>query len=216
MVDDEDIAVGLAHSVQLAEQASGLLHHGHHVHRHHLVEAAVGKVHGVRIHLVQALDIGEPAPPDAHARLVEHLAREVDAGDAHERRVQRQREAGADTDFQHALAGAAFEDFENRLAPRLQHRTEQGVVDTCVPPVSGLYGFDLHGLLFIAIDGPGTTIARLPRSWMKIAQVAPLAVGVPPQDCGGIERVVAYLTDELARRRYTTVYRPTSAISTAR
>src|SRR5207244_3700069 len=48
-----------------------------------------------------------------------------------------------------------------RLAPGLQHRAEQGIVDIRIPPVGGLYRFDLHGLLFIAIDGPGTTIARL-------------------------------------------------------
>lgn len=35
---------------------------------------------------------------------------------------------------------------------------------------------------------------------MRIAQVAPLAESVPPRLYGGTERVVAYLTDELARR----------------
>ncbi len=34
---------------------------------------------------------------------------------------------------------------------------------------------------------------------MRIAQIAPLAEAVPPKLCGGTERAVSYLTEELAR-----------------
>ena len=34
-------------------------------------------------------------------------------------------------------------------------------------------------------------------TWMRIAQLAPLAESVPPKLYGGIERVVAWLVDEL-------------------
>jgi len=35
---------------------------------------------------------------------------------------------------------------------------------------------------------------------MRIAQVAPLYESVPPKYCGGTQRVVAYLTEELVRQ----------------
>jgi len=35
---------------------------------------------------------------------------------------------------------------------------------------------------------------------LKIAQVAPLWVSIPPEKYGGIERIVHYLTEELVKR----------------
>lgn len=37
---------------------------------------------------------------------------------------------------------------------------------------------------------------------MRIAQIAPLMESVPPRLCGGTERVVAWLVDELASMGY--------------
>jgi hypothetical protein len=145
--------------VQLAQQARRLLHHRNDVHGDDLVEARIGKTHCLGVHLVQPLDVGQLAPSHAHAGLLQHLARQIDPSHTDVRRIQRQRQSRADAHFEHALAGSAFERAHHRLSAGLQHRAEQRVVDIRVPPVGGFHGFDLHGLLFIAIRGPGTTLA---------------------------------------------------------
>jgi hypothetical protein len=35
---------------------------------------------------------------------------------------------------------------------------------------------------------------------MRIAQVAPLYVSIPPDSCGGTERIISLLTEELVRQ----------------
>ncbi len=52
---------------------------------------------------------------------------------------------------------------------------------------------------------------------MKIAQVAPLALRVPPQGYGGTERVVSYLTEELVRQGHdVTLFAGPDAVTAAR
>jgi glycosyltransferase involved in cell wall biosynthesis len=52
---------------------------------------------------------------------------------------------------------------------------------------------------------------------VRIAQVAPLVERVPPEQYGGTERVVAYLTDELVRRGHqVTLFATGNSLTTAR
>ena len=52
---------------------------------------------------------------------------------------------------------------------------------------------------------------------MKIAQIAPLALPVPPKGYGGTERVVSYLTEELVRRGHdVTLFAGPDAVTAAR
>ncbi len=52
---------------------------------------------------------------------------------------------------------------------------------------------------------------------MKIAQVAPLALRVPPEGYGGTERVVSYLTEELVRQGHdVTLFAGADAVTAAR
>ena len=52
---------------------------------------------------------------------------------------------------------------------------------------------------------------------MKIAQVAPLYESVPPGSYGGTERVVSYLTEELAQQGHdVTLYASGDSITAAR
>ena len=106
MVDEEDLAVRAADAMQLGEEPVGPLDHRHDVHRHHLVEARVGEAHALGVHLEERLDVREALARDAAARLLEHLARDIDAGDGHVARVKRKRQSRAHADLEHALAGA--------------------------------------------------------------------------------------------------------------
>lgn len=52
---------------------------------------------------------------------------------------------------------------------------------------------------------------------MRIAQVSPLYESVPPQLCGGTERVVSYLTEELVRQGHeVTLFASGDSITQAR
>ena len=52
---------------------------------------------------------------------------------------------------------------------------------------------------------------------MKIAQIAPLALRVPPEGYGGTERVVSYLTEELVRQGHdVTLFAGPDAVTAAR
>src|SRR5437588_898123 len=52
---------------------------------------------------------------------------------------------------------------------------------------------------------------------MRIAQIAPLSESVPPQQYGGTERVVSYLTEELVRQGHdVTLFASGDSVTTAR
>src|SRR6266403_3759748 len=144
VIDDEDLALRPADAVQLLEQARRALYDRDHVHRHHLVEARVGERHLLGVHLEQRRDVRELAAFHPGARLVEHLGRHVDAGDARMRRMKRQRQPGAHADLEHALARLAAERLDDGLAARLKDGAEQRVVDARVAAVRRLDGLDLH------------------------------------------------------------------------
>jgi hypothetical protein len=81
MIDEDDLAAGGAHPLELAHDPLGHWHHGHDVHGYDGVEALVGKGESARIHLVQPGDVGEIMPVDLVLSLSQHLGRKIDAGD---------------------------------------------------------------------------------------------------------------------------------------
>jgi hypothetical protein len=50
------------------------------------------------------------------------------------------------TDLEHPVAGLAAEHLEQRLAPGLQHRSEDCVVETGIAAVRRLYRFNMHSI----------------------------------------------------------------------
>src|SRR5438034_2777663 len=144
VIDDEDLALRPADAVQLLEQARRALHDRDHVHRHHLVEARVGERHLLGVHLEQRLDVRQLAVFHPGARLVEHLCRHVDAGDARMRRIKRQRQPGAHADLEHALARPAAERLDDRLATGLKDGPEWKTAGWRTSAVRRLDGLDVH------------------------------------------------------------------------
>ena len=63
----------------------------------------VGELQFGGVHLEQP-DVADALARDALARLLEHRAREVDAGDRAVARIERGVDAGADADLEHAIA----------------------------------------------------------------------------------------------------------------
>jgi hypothetical protein len=131
--------------VQLFQQPGRARHHRYDIHRHDLVEARIREGHLFGVHLEQGLDVLQPALRHAPARFLEHFARHVDSGDAHAAGIQRQRQARAYAHLEDPVAGLELERIEHRLAPGLQHGTEDRVVDACIAPVGRFDGVDLHG-----------------------------------------------------------------------
>ena len=85
-----------------------------------------GQVRGV--HLEQP-DVADAFARDAIARLLEHRAREVDAGDRAVARIQRGVDAGADADLEHAVARLDPHPLDRLDAAGVQRRAEREVVD---------------------------------------------------------------------------------------
>ena len=68
-----------------------------------------GESEVARVHLVERLDIAELLPLDPPRRALEHVGAEVDADDAVVALVERQRDAGADTELENAARRALIE-----------------------------------------------------------------------------------------------------------
>ncbi len=102
-------------------------HHRGHEHRHRDVERGIREIGRLGVHLAQRLDVGDAEFGDPLFRLGQHFGGQVDAGDPLDRQVMRQREAGADADFQDAAAGHAIGQAPRRGAGRspIRRRTRR-------------------------------------------------------------------------------------------
>ncbi len=70
----------------------------------------------------------EPQPLGAALGLLQHLGRNIDPGHPRIGPEMRQRQPGADTDFENALPRPIIGDPHRLLAPRVKHRAEKDVV----------------------------------------------------------------------------------------
>src|SRR5262249_12103569 len=98
---------------------------------HRLVEACIGKGEALRVHLQERLDATEPPALHAFFRLCQHLARNVDSGNAHTGGIERQRQAAAYANLDDALAGTAIERADREAPAVVEAQTEDGVVERC-------------------------------------------------------------------------------------
>ena len=104
VVQDDDAAAGPADAAHLARDGDRIGHDADEIRRVDDVERVVGELQIGGVHLEQP-DVADALARDALARLLEHRARQVDAGDRAVARIQRGVDAGADADLEHAIAG---------------------------------------------------------------------------------------------------------------
>ncbi len=116
--------------------ASGFGTARQHVLRHHHVERIVGEFELLGIHHREALDILQAVLGDALLGLLQHRFRNVGAEDADVLAIERQRDAGADADFEHAAADLVG-GLDRGLPALAEHAAEHEVVDRR-PAVIGL------------------------------------------------------------------------------
>src|SRR4029078_13686085 len=95
------------------------------------------------VQLVQPNDIVETTALDLLASLVEHLRRQVDAGQRQVAAIAGQRQAGADADLQHA-ALAAVDDLDGVLPASLGDLAKGEIVDRRPAAIRGAYGGGIH------------------------------------------------------------------------
>src|SRR4030095_10670205 len=102
-------------------------HDAHHVERHHVVEAVVVELQVERVALRQR-DVPPAVAIHAILRSLQHLGRQVDAGDVAVMRIRLEREARADADLEHARAGLDPERANDPNDPREEDAPEEQVV----------------------------------------------------------------------------------------
>ena len=144
MIHDEKLAAGLAHAAHLVRQARRMRGDGHHVHRHHLVEAVVGKPHVLGIHQPQGHYLVQPPAATTRAGARQHFRGEIYAGNLDMTRIKQQGKAGAHADLENAVTGAAAQAGDDFPAPGLEHGPEIKIIGRGVTPIDFLNGIDIH------------------------------------------------------------------------
>lgn len=96
-----------------------------------------GKSVDFGIQLAQRGDVAQPQRRDLLAGLLQHLGRQVDAGDALVLGVVGQGQAGADTDLQHFPSRQAIDQRHGAAAADGGNPAEYGIIDARPTPVGG-------------------------------------------------------------------------------
>ena len=128
MVQDDDAPAEPADAPHFARDANRIGNDTDHVRGVDDVEGVVGEFEVGRIHLQQA-DVSHAFPEHTVARFFQHRARQIDAGHQTVRGIERRIDPGADTDFQHPLAGFDAHALDRVHTTRVQRRSEREVVD---------------------------------------------------------------------------------------
>src|SRR5579884_946716 len=134
MIDENDFTARLEHANKLAERGFRIGHGGDDVLRHNDIEYGIAEAEVSRVHYRESVHIGEPMLGDALLRLAQHRRRYVDADKPVGPAIIRQRQAGADADFEYAPADALGRG-DRRLAATLEHRAEYQIVDRRPPRI---------------------------------------------------------------------------------
>ena len=114
--------------LHLARDGDRIGHDADQIRRVDDVERVVGELDVGGVHLEQP-DVPDALAGDPLARLLEHRARQVDAGDRAVARIQAGVDAGADADLEHAVAGLDAHPLNGLDPAGMQRRTEREVVD---------------------------------------------------------------------------------------
>src|SRR6185437_13698446 len=104
--DQDDLTARLENARELVERGFRMRRSGDHVLRYHDVERIVRKGQALGVHHPEAFDVGEPELGDPLLRLAQHLLGNVDAAKLAVPGIMRQRDTGADADFQNATTDA--------------------------------------------------------------------------------------------------------------
>ena len=128
VIQDHEDPAGLHHAPHLAEDGNRIGHGRDRVGRHHLVELVVAEAQGRRVHDLQD-DVRHGEGLDALDRLVQHLLRQVDAGQPARCRIERQIQAGADADLEDAVASLEGKLFDGRGTSGSEDPVEDEIVD---------------------------------------------------------------------------------------
>ena len=126
MVENRDPATRLADSAHFADDFHRIRNAVHDVGRIDDVEGVVSEFQRRGVHLYQT-DVREALPPHAGARLLEHRRGKIDAGDAAVAWIERGVDAGADSNFEHAIAWRNADSLERDEPARMQNRAEDQV-----------------------------------------------------------------------------------------
>ena len=116
------------------------------------IEGVVRKFEIGGVHLQQPQRIGHVLPGGALPRLLEHGRGEIDAGDRGVPRIQRQVDAGADADLEHAVLTGDAHPLDRLQSAGMQRRAEGQVVH--------LRELVVHALDKIVLDGSYRERAR--------------------------------------------------------
>jgi L-arabinokinase len=129
VVQEDDASTGTADAAHLLRDPDRIGHHADEVRSVHDVERPVREFQISRVHLDQPDGTGHVLSHRPLARLLEHGRREIDAGDGTILGVQREVDARADPDLEHALVSLDVHALNGAQAARMQCRTEDVVVD---------------------------------------------------------------------------------------
>ena len=98
--EDDNLAAGPEHSGAFVERCLRIWHGRNHVIRHNDVERSIGVRELLRVHHLQLLDIGQRVVGHSPLCLAEHRLRKIDSNYAILWGVARERDTGANPDFE--------------------------------------------------------------------------------------------------------------------
>ena len=128
VIQDDDAAARAADAAHFARDGHRIGHDADEVRRVDDVEDVVGEFQIGGVHLEQP-HVPDAFARDPFARLLEHRARQIDAGDRAVARIERRVDAGADADLEHAIAGLDAHPLDGVDAAGMQRGAEGEVVD---------------------------------------------------------------------------------------
>ena len=136
MVDQHDRAAGDAHPAHLRREPRRARHDRGDIERQYRVERVVLEIEVLRVHDMEPRDIGELLLLDPAPGLRQHFCRDVDPRQMRIRTEIRQRQTGADPDFEDALARPVIGDTHRFLAPGMKDRAKNNVIRPGKQPIS--------------------------------------------------------------------------------
>ena len=103
--------------------------------------------------------MGEILARDPRLGLGQHLGRHVDTGNVRIRAEMRQRQTGADADFEDALPWPVVGDAHRFLAAGMKHRAEDDVVRPRNQPIGTDRIAKVHWIPLVAVDFKAAAVA---------------------------------------------------------
>src|SRR5580658_3416099 len=125
---DRDAPARLTYAHHLGHHAVRIGNHGEHVERRDVIEAVVGIAEIERVAEAE-LDMLPAVFGDAFLRPREHLRRRIDRDHVRVGRISVERDSGADTDFEHAVAGPEIQALDNLMLAIDKNPAEEEIIE---------------------------------------------------------------------------------------